>query len=56
MLTSLGVTDQTQRMSALDPRAGGQLADHRGIDSRIGLKGELLQPLRVGEARSTDAP
>jgi hypothetical protein len=56
MLTSPRVTDQTQRMTGLDPRAGGQLSDHRGIDRRIGLKGELLQALRARETGSADAP
>jgi hypothetical protein len=38
VLTSLGVTDQAQWSSGLDPGAAGQLPDHGGVDRRVGLK------------------
>src|SRR5262245_41223768 len=50
-----GVTDQTQRVSGLDPPAGGQLPDDRRVDGRVGVKEELLQPFwpwRTGVADS----
>src|ERR1700756_4064286 len=43
-------------MSGLDPRAGGQLTDDRRVDGRVGLKGELLQPLWSGKPGVADAP
>lgn len=56
MLTSLGVTDQTQRVSGFDPGAAGQSPDDRWVDGRVSLKGELFQPFWAGKARVADAP
>ena len=50
-----GVTNQAQRVSGFDPGAGGQLTDDGGVDGRVGVKGELLQPFRPGESRVANA-
>src|SRR5215208_7823687 len=50
-----GVPDQTQWVSGLDPGAGGQLPDDGGVDGRVGVKRELLQPFWSWKGRVADA-
>jgi hypothetical protein len=50
-----GITDEAQGVSCLDPGAGGQLSDDGGVDGRVGVKGELLQPFWSGKTGVADA-
>ena len=50
------VVDQAQRVSCLDPHAGGQLPGDRRVDREVSVKRELLQPFWAGKASVADAP
>jgi len=50
-----GITDQAERVPGLDPGAGRELVDRRGVHRGVGLEIELLDALVAGEAGVVDA-